>query len=298
VNSDADLDKINAYMAARWPKSERLTEYVRRLWTDYDQIKVDDRDHVVSQLTNDSDEQFWQRLWELQLGSYLFRLGHKPYSPKTGPDFRFEVEDLTVWFEAISPSPRGIPEAWFQFPSGGKGTTYDTPNSEMLLRWTSAFENKRTKFESYAAQGITSPRDACVIAVNGGQLSGFWQTPHGITQMPWCVEVVFPVGPLQAEFFHESEDFKWGHVERHRVCNANGAYVELYPFITPECSRISALVSCVVGCSPDLSLPLYVAHNPLADVPLPVGVLGDTAEEWQAVRLESSPGEFSLRRVK
>jgi len=296
--ADPYLDNINAYMAKRWPQAQRLTAYVRNLWTDYCQIEVDDRDHVVSQLINDDDEQFWQRLWELQLGSHLLRLGHKPCSPKTGPDFRFEVDGLTVWIEAISPGPRGIPAAWLQFPSGGRGTTYDTPNSEMLLRWTSAFRNKRGKFESYTAQKITAPDEACVIAVNGGQLSGFWQIPHGVSQMPWCVEVVFPVGPLQAEFFRGFDDTRWSHVERHGVPNKNGAEVELYPFITPECSGISALVSCVVGCSPDLSLPLYVAHNPLADVPLPLGVLGDAAEEWQAVPLEGLPGEFSLSRVR
>lgn len=116
--------------------------------------------------------------------------------------------------------------------------------------------------------------------------------------MPWGVEVVFPVGPLQAEFFRGREATRWSHAERHTVSNTNGAEVELYPFITRECSGISALVSCVVGCSPDLSLQLYVAHNPLADVPLPLGVFGDTAEEWQAVPLEGSPLEFSLSRVR
>lgn len=297
MTSDTYLDDINAYMAKRWPQAQRLTEYVRNLWTDYCQIEVEDRNHVVSQLINNDDEQFWQRLWELRLGSHLLRLGYKPYSPKTGPDFRFEVGGLTVWIEAISPTPRGIPSAWFQFPSDGKRTTYDTPNTEMLLRWTSAFRSKRSKFESYAAQNIIASGEACVIAVNGGQLSGFWRTPHGISQMPWCVEVAFPVGPLQAEFFRGRDDTKWGHVERHKVPNKNGAEIELYPFITPECSGISALVSCVVGCSPDLSLPLYIAHNPLAKVPLPLGILGDTTEEWQAVPLAGSPENFSLSRV-
>lgn len=297
MRADTYLDDINAYMAMRWPQAQRLTEYVRNLWADYCQIEVEDRSHVVRQLINDDDEQFWQRLWELQLGSYLLRLGYKPFSPKIGPDFRFELEGLTVWIEATSPTPRGIPPAWLQFPSGGTGTTYETPNTEMLLRWTSAFENKRSKFESYAAQHIISPGEACVIAINGGQLSGFWQTPHGISQMPWCVEVVFPVGPLQVKFFRGRDETEWGHVERHEIFNKNGADIKLYPFITPECSGISAVVSCVVGCSPDLSLPLYVAHNPLAKVPLPFGALGDTTEEWRAVPLEGSPGNFCLSRV-
>ena len=252
---DPHLGSINVYMAKRWPQAQRLTNYVQDLWADYRQIDVEDRDHVVSQLVNDDDEQFWQRLWELKLGSHLLRLGHKTHSPKKGPDFRFEVDGLTVWVEAISPGARDIPTAWFDRPKDSKGITYNTPNSEMLLRWTSAFRNKRAKFEGYAVEGITAPGEACIIAINGGQLTDFWPAPYGISQTPWCVEVVFPVGPLQAEFFSGRADTRWSHVERHEVPNKNGSSVELYPFITPECSGISALVSCVVGCSPDMSLP-------------------------------------------
>lgn len=146
---DSHFGSINAYMVKRWPQAQRLTKYVRDLWADYRQIDVEDRDHVVSQLVNDDDEQFWQRLWELQLGSHLLRLGYKTHSPTKGPDFRFEVDGLTVWVEAISPGARDIPAAWFDRPKDGKGMTYNTPNSEMLLRWTSAFRNKRAKFEGY-----------------------------------------------------------------------------------------------------------------------------------------------------
>jgi hypothetical protein len=298
VAEDPHLDYIDAYMAKRWPKAERLTAYVRDLWADYSQIDIDDRDHVISQLVNDDDEQFWQRLWELQLGSHLFRLGHKTHSPKKGPDFRFEADGITIWVEAISPGPRDIPAAWLGFARGGEGTIYNAANGEMLLRWTSAFRSKRARFKDYEAEGIIAPGEACVIAVNGGQLSNFWPTPYGISQKPWCVEVVFPVGPLQAEFLPGSDDARWNHSVRHEVFNRNAKPVMLYPFITPECSAISALVSCDVGCSPDMSLPLYVAHNPLANVPLPLGVLGEIAEEWQAVQLDGLPGEFSLSRVR
>ena len=295
---DDQLAVIDAYMARRWPKAKHLTSYVRSLWADYSMIDVDDRNHVVSQMVNDDDEQFWQRLWELQLGSHLVRLGHKPRSPKKGPDFRFDSDGLTVWVEAISPGPRDIPAAWLEFPRGGAGTAYETPNAEMLLRWTGAFRNKRAKFDSYAADNTVAKGEACVIAINGGQLSNFWPTPYGISQTPWCVEIVFPVGPLQATFFAGREATSWGHAERHEVPNKNGQPVALYPFITPECSNISAVITCVVACSPDLSLPLYIAHNPLADVALPLGVFGDTAEEWQAVAADGGTGGFDLSRVR
>ena len=298
LTGDPHSVAINEYMARRWPDARRLTTYVRELWADYRRLDVDDLDHVVSQLTNADDEQFWQRLWELQLGSHLLRLGRKTHSPAKGPDFRFDADGLTVWVEAVSPTPRGIPEAWFSFPATGAGTSYNTPNEEMLLRWTAAFLEKRRKFASYARDGITAPRDACVVAINGGQLSGFWSTPCGVSQMPWAVEVVFPVGPRQAEFSRATDQVCWGQAERHAVNNGNGAPVELYPFLTPECSGISALVTCVDGCPADGNLQLYVAHNPLAAVPIPSGLFGDTAEEWEAVPVEGAGSDFSLRRSR
>ncbi len=281
-------------MARRWPEAQRLTAYVQELWADYRTLEIDDLDQVVSQLTNDDDEQFWQRLWELQLGSHLLRLGYRTRSPRRGPDFRFQKDDLIVWVEAVSPAPRDIPAAWFAFPSSGVGTSYNTPNAEMLLRWTAGFREKRRKFADYAGKGITGAEDACVVAINGSQLSGFWPTPYGVSQMPWAVEIAFPVGPMQAQFIQRSGEVRWGHSERHTVSNRNGQPVGLYPFITPECSGISAVVSCVEACPADGCLQLYVAHNPMASVPIPVGLFGKKAHEWKAVPVEGASGEFTL----
>jgi hypothetical protein len=146
----------------------------------------------------------WQRVWEMQIGSHLLHLGYEVSSPVHGPDFRFKAGDLTVWVEAVSPAPRGIPLEWFAFPAEGVGTTYETPNDQMLLRWTHAFKTKRAKFEKYAPVGITAPSEACVIAINGSQLSGFWQDSNGVSLLPWPVEVVFPVGPVEAVFLPEN----------------------------------------------------------------------------------------------
>lgn len=295
---DPHTAAIRTYMTRRWPDARRMRTHVMEVWAEYRTLDVDELDQVVTQLTNDDHEQFWQRLWEMQLGSHLLRLGHRTRSPAKGPDFRFEADGITVWVEAVSPAPRGIPDAWFAFPETGAGTSYETPNVEMLLRWTAAFREKRRKFEGYAREGITGPGDACVIAINGGQLSGFWPTPHGVSQMPWAVEVVFPVGPRYAEFFRGTDEVRWGQSERHEVSNRNGATVGLYPFITPECAGISALVTCVDGCPSEGGLQLYIAHNPVAAVPIPTGLFGNAAEEWEAVQVNGVSGEFSLRQLR
>lgn len=290
------ISAISAYLGPRVAK--RRAAYVQALWGDYLKLDVADFDHFVSQLTNGDDEQFSQRVWELQFGSHLFRLGYDVKSAKRGPDFRFEVGGLNVWVEATSPAPRGIPKEWFSFPSEGAGTSYDTPNKEMLLRWTAAFRQKMKKFDDYARSGITAAGDACVIAVNGSQLSGFFQDNFGELQLPWAVEVVFPVGTIRAVFTVGQDDVTMERELRYEITKPNGSPVSLHPFITPECSGISALISCTTSYSPDMRLPLCIAHNPLAAVPIPLGLFGEAAEEWQAVPVGGVVGEFSLSRVR
>jgi hypothetical protein len=116
--------------------------------------------------------------------------------------------------------------------------------------------------------------------------------------MPWAVEVVFPIGPIQAVFTAGRDDVKMKQGERHEVLNLNGSSVPLYPFITTECSGISALITCTTSFSPDMSLPLFIAHNPLAAVPIPLGLFGKTANEWQAVPVDDAPGELIISRVR
>jgi hypothetical protein len=288
---------VNAYLARRWCGSKRMTAYIQRLWADYVKLDVADLGHFVSQLTNDNEEQFWQRLWELQLGSHLLRLGYNTKSPKHGPDFRFEVDGLSIWVEAVSPAPRDIPTEWFSFPSDA-GTSYDTPNKEMLLRWTAAFRQKTEKLQDYALKGITAAGDACVIAVNGSQISGFFSDAYGISLLPWAVEVVFPVGAIQAVFTYGRDDVTMEREVRHEIANVNGSPVSLCPFTTPKYSGISALITCTTSCSPEMCLPLYIAHNPFAAVPIPLGFFGETAEEWQAKPVDEASGMFSLSRVR
>ncbi len=296
---------IRSHMAQRWPDNKLLTTHVMDVWADYQKLDVIDLDHTVEQLTNTFEAQFWQRLWEIQLGSHLFRLGYKTKSPAEGPDFRFDVDGLRVWVEAGSPEPKCIPDAWFAFPKTDVSTEYPSPDSEMLLRWTSMFRDKRCKFSDYAKKGIIGPRDACVIAINGGQLSGFWETPCGLSQMPWAVEIVFPVGSRFVQFSRETDEVWLGQAERHEVIKtkcetveSNPVTIELNPFVTLECSGISALVTCVDKCPPAGGLQLYVAHNPLATVPIPLGLFGDAAQEWEAVAIADGSGDYSLHRSR
>jgi hypothetical protein len=108
---------------------------------------------------------------------------------------------------------------------------------------------------------------------------------------------VFPVGPIQAIFTAASHGVRMELGQRHAVAYRNGQPVPLCPFIKSECVGISALVTCVTSCSPDLSPALSIAHNPLATVAIPLGLLGDAAEEWQAMPVDGVTGGLSRVRL-
>ena len=296
--SELQTELVLSFLARYCAGRTRLEGYTRALWADYRQLDIGDLGHFVSEFTSGDNEKFWQRMWEMQLGSHLLRLGHSARSPAHGPDYRVEHDGRVVWIEAMSPSPKGLPEDWLSFPAPGTSKTFTTPNTEILLKWTGALKEKRAKFQGYARDRITGPQDACVIAINGAQLTTFWAADYGISQMPWAVEAVFPVGPLQAVFTAGKPGVTTRISERFEIRTRNDSPVSLISFLLPDCADISALIGCSRGVEPDMSLPACIIHNPLARVPLPLGLLGAETEEWQAVPVDGVPGGFSLGRVR
>jgi hypothetical protein len=114
-----------------------------------------------------------------------------------------------------------------------------------------------------------------VIAINGCRTTGLGYQDNGITQLPFAVEAVFPVGPLAV-----------------RVNRNDGPVVGDAFHTAPEYANVSAILGC--GRSHmRFGLPLAVVHNPLARVSLQPGLLGADKEY-----VVDNEGEFSsLRRL-
>src|SRR5262249_43760251 len=126
---------------------------------------------------------------------HLDAQGHRLTSVKKGPDFRLEHNGLTVWVEAISPEPRGIPNDWLEPLKPDEFRVGDVPHTEVLLRWTAAIKEKWEKLNGYIAANIVRANDAYVIAINGCQL-GRLPLQHGISGLPYAVEAVYGAGPI------------------------------------------------------------------------------------------------------
>jgi hypothetical protein len=154
----------------------------------------------VKELTSGDEGKFWQRAWEMLLHDHLARLGHGLYSNNEGPDFAIRSKGMTVWVEAVVPTPIGVPNEWLEVPPPRFGAR-KVPHEEMLLRWTSALKEKRDRLEGraqgargYGAKGIVQNCDSYVVAINACRLSSLGQE-KGASGLPLAVEAVFPVGP-------------------------------------------------------------------------------------------------------
>jgi type I restriction enzyme S subunit len=166
-----------------------------------------------------------------------------------------------------------------------------------LLRWTTAIDAKWKKLHHYRAMGIVKPGDAYVIAVNGCQLSVFPET-RGISQMPFGVEAVFPVGPLAYRLNVATHKIEGSFIsERYHLVNRNSAKVPTTSFLDAAYSGVSALIGCAASRCYGKPLDLHVVHNPRTDVPLPLGALGGEDDEWFAAPVSGVADEYELQRA-
>jgi hypothetical protein len=98
---------------------------------------------------------------------------------------------------------------------------------------------------------------------------------NGITQLPFAVEAVFPVGPLAVRVDRNNDRIVGDafHTARYRIEKSNGAPIPTDSFLDPEYANVSAILGCARS-HMRYKLPLALVHNPLARVPLPAGILG------------------------
>lgn len=255
--------------------------------------------HVSTEITT-GDRGLYAHIWEAMLYRHLRSLGYEFHrgnvrrAGQRGPDFAIVHEGQTIWIEAIVASPEGIPPDYLRPPEPGEFKSGSFPHEEILLRWTSALRDKRAKLQRYVDDAVILATDSTVIAINGCRTTGGYQD-NGITQMPFAVEAVFPVGPLAVQV-NRNDGKVIGdayHTARYTIEKPNGAPVPTDSFFDPTYSNVSAVLGCGRAHMLHGGLPLAVVHNPLATVRLPHGILGADKEYVP----EDEGDAYSLRRL-
>jgi hypothetical protein len=118
---------------------------------------------------------------------------------------------------------------------------------------------------------------------------------RGITQLPFGVETVFPVGPLQYKVNRDTAKIEGASIsERFVIINQNGKPVATTPFVDPVYASVSAVIGCASDRRYGKPLAIHVVHNPLASVPVHLGICGAQEDEWFATPAPDAPGEFDL----
>lgn len=248
---------IYNFIDQRWPRHKRPRAYVLDTWERFNQQGLA-KGNFVSDLISGEDSKLFQRLWEMVLARHLIEQGFELQSNDPGPDFSFYLDGKKVWIEATAPEPIGLPEKWLS----QKGVNR-IPHKQILLRWTNALSVKKAKFLKYRRKGIVQDNDVCVIAITGHLLGG---ELRGVSQLPWAVEAVFPIGPLAVDINKQTGEHSALYTsERWTVRKLNRTDVPTDSFLNQANRYISAVVGCS-RCWKDVAgYEMSIVHNPFAD---------------------------------
>ena len=249
------------FVVQEWPDHEPTRSYILDLWNCFNKQGLA-RGNFVADLISGEDSKLFQRLWEMFLASHLMEQGFDIQSNDPGPDFSFEIDGREVWIEATAPEPICPSE---NMP----------PHEQILLRWTNALSVKKEQFLEYRRKGIVQNNAICVIAINGHLLRD--GRGLGISQLPWAVEAVFPIGPLAVTINRRTgERSDLYNSERRSVQKSSGADVPTDSFLKQENRRISAVVGCSSCWKPYARMS--IVHNPFADSRFPYKRFGANQE--------------------
>ncbi len=279
--------------------------------------------NAITDLCSENTSKYRQRLSEVLLFNLLLSKGLTPTCNSHGPDFLIEKDGRKIWIEVVTPEPKGLPEDW---TNGAMGKAIETPNKEILLRWTNAIDEKLKKLigrqnaktgkikPGYLQKSIVGPNDSYVIAVNGIDLRWHWVFPNldGISQYPFAVEAVFGIGPIQIHI--DRKTLKSTHRDRQirdsiqKGNNQNvpvGIFIDSGPFMQNEFKRVSAIWALDVDemYAVGRERPMVVVHNPMAKFPIEEMLLPAFEEyvctaQTDGWELTRKPGAFTASSPK
>lgn len=288
------IELINNMLAKRFPKGPVLREFLSPILSEFIDSGSCDA-NTLTELQSDNEQQFWSKTWEALLYRRLKLLGGVVRGGGAGPDFHVTLPSLEFFVEATVPAPEGIPEEWFS-----EVAECSVPFDEILLRWTSSIRDKNLQHQQHVKRGSVAEDVPFVIAINACrlQMPGF-SDEVGVSQWPYAVEAVFPIGPLAVPV--DRTTGKLGDTYqsvRFSITKGGNVSIPTDSFLRDEYSDVSAIVGCSgyyvpPDANPDWEgLPhMCVVHNPRAKNPLPHGWLPG-ATEYLAV--EVAQGEYEL----
>lgn len=270
---------IESWSRARPSTRADAVEKLTELYDRFKEAGLADR-HFETELCRGPAAAYSQRVGEMLLADYLWRDGFNLCSNAVGPDFFAEKDGESMWVELHTPEPTGVPGEYFEFIPG---RVFSVPHTELSLRWTSAFSEKKRKYDKYIDSGVVSTSDSCVIAINSNLLNRIGCPDFtGVSTLPVPVEIMFGIGANQVVIDRFTGDVLAQDFEcRPHIIKGSGVPVPSNSFFAEENKSISAVLGVVLSEQSILAGEYLSAmiYNPQADVPLALKILSAT-EHW------------------
>jgi len=226
--------------------------YMECLWEIYHPYA--DRD-FPKQLPQD----FHARFWEMYLTCTLISKSLSVVPKQTraqGPDILVDDSSRRIFLEAITPSqgdnynPDRVPN-----PAFNTNKAERLPDTEIILRYSSAIADKYRKYLAYLEQGIVSPSDSYIIALNSCKIGILAKVEA--SDLPRIVKSVLPIGDIKVTIGKSSESTVSSHHQyQPNISRSSGSDVPTDLFIRDDYAVISGV--------------LY-SHSDIADRPNQMG---------------------------
>lgn len=185
------------------------------------------------------------RFWEMYLACVLLDCRHdivpRHERPAEGPDLCVRGQGRRIWIEAIAPTVGNGADAVPVITPDKEvaGEVCHMPNEEIILRYASAFTEKRRKFEKYRSRGIVGDDDAVIIAINGGRIPHVYSEPP----LPRIVCAMYAYGTDVVTLNRETlEVVEEGHTYRVSLPKRSGSGVPTDSLLNSDAAFASAVV--------------------------------------------------------
>ncbi len=241
------------------PEHKEARAFVESLWQRY--RGYEDRHFLEGAKSN-----FLQRSWEMYLAVAL--LDHELRLSRVGnvgPEFNFDFRGRKVWVEAVAPGPGDGDD---RVTECVPGKPFSVPTEKILLRFTNALAEKRSRYLSARQKEIIGPDDLYLLAINS---RGIPHAPFGNT-LPFFVQAFLPLGDLTYVLDKKcrriSDSF---YLRRDTVQKTRGATVATDCLLDEKYSFVSAVLHSAADCvngPRTLGDDFEVLHNPTARLPL------------------------------
>lgn len=255
------------------PDRKEARDFVEGLWQKY-------KPYAEPAFLDDARKDFHAKSWEMYLGYIFLDSGFnlQKKTKKEGPDLHLSWNNRSIWVEATAPESGTGDNA---VPGYKYNEVQEQPTEQILLRLTSAIQEKFNKYKGYSSKGIIRPDDFFVIAINGGRIhkAVFEQ------QIPYIVKSLLPFGnPVFALDKKSGELVSSFYEHKDSITTAKGSLVPTNIFLNKEYAGISAILYSwmnVVTRPNKIGVEIHFVHNcPLADNKLPLGIFPFGTEWW------------------